>query len=180
MRKYTQRELLEEGFWSGLGKGLVKTAKVADKVLTPVLPQVTRLVKDPVNYIMGIKNAATGYDPKSKDLSDKAIDEMEANLAKQGFTLDPNDIPRYEGNYNNMPSYSVYVTDSNGNATTLTVDKKGNKITTRTRSRNTRRPAVTPNATSTAPTTTPTAPTTPTTPSAPTTPPGNVVPFTRP
>jgi len=174
MRKYTQRELLKEGFWSGLGKGLVKTAKVADKVLTPVLPQVTRLAKGPINYGMGIYNAATGYDPKSKDLSDKAIDEMEANLAKQGFTLDPNDIPRYEGNYNNMPSYSVYVTDSNGNATTLTVDKKGNKITTRTRSRNTRRPAATPTATSTAQTTTPT------TPSAPTTPPGNVVPFTRP
>jgi len=177
MRKYTQRELLEEGFWSTvkkIGSGIKRTAKIADKVLTPVLPEVTRLVKDPVNYIKGIKDAATGYDPKSKDLSDKAIHEMEANLAKQGYTLDPNDIPRYEGNYNNMPSYSVYVTDSNGNATTLTVDKKGNKITTRTRSRNTRRPAATPTATSTAQTTTPTTPT------APTTPPGNVVPFTRP
>jgi len=175
MKKYTQRELLEEGFWSGVGKAVGGVAKGVDYTLGKALPQVQKLYKDPYNFGKGFVQAVAGYDPKSNDLSDKAIDKMEANLAKKGYTLDPNDIPRYEGKYNNAPSYSVSVTDSSGNPKTLTVDKKGNITTTRARSRNTRRTAATPTTTAPASTTTPTAP-----PTTPTTPPGNVVPFTRP
>jgi len=142
MKKYTQRELLEEGFWSGVGKAVKGAAKGIDYTLGKVAPEVQKLYKDPYNFGKGFVQAVTGDTNKpSSNMTDRMIKRMENGLSKTGYTLDSNNMPRFIGNFNGTPGYEVTVTKE-GVQRVVTIDKNGKILSTRSRSVNRIKPAV--------------------------------------
>jgi hypothetical protein len=63
MKKYTQRELLNEGLWSGIksvGRGI-------DYVLQKAAPEVRKLYRDPYYAVKGLTNAMKGSPQKKQE-----------------------------------------------------------------------------------------------------------------
>jgi hypothetical protein len=151
MRKYTQRELLEEGFWSGVGKAVKGVAKGIDYTLGKVAPEVQKLYKDPYNFVKGVGQAATGNNNNSSsNMTDRMIKKMENGLAKAGYTLNSNNMPRFIGNFNGTPGYEVAVTKQ-GIQSAITIDSNGKILSTRSRSMNRIKPPVATTTTAPAP-----------------------------
>lgn len=165
MRKYTQRELLEEGTWeniknSKVGKFVAGAGRLADYAVQKVAPEARQLYMTPINLVKGAYNAATGNAEKPGSMSDKLMGKIANGLKQKNWVLDQNSVPRSAGIFNNKQTYTVNITDLTGSTNSkqrVTVDENGN-IVLPTNMRNATGPA--PAATTPAPTTP--APTTPT------------------
>lgn len=60
MKKYTQRELLQEGFWKGVGKTVGGIARGTDYIVGKLAPEAQSLYKDPYLAAKGLVRAVKG------------------------------------------------------------------------------------------------------------------------
>ena len=60
MKKYSQKELLEEGFWKGVGKTIGGVARGTDYIMGKVAPEAQSLYKDPYKAAKGLVGAIKG------------------------------------------------------------------------------------------------------------------------
>jgi len=139
MRKYTQKELLEEGTWQNIkdtankvknsrfGKIVGGAAKLADYAVQKVAPEARQLYMTPINTVTGAYNAATGNTIEPGGMSDKLMNKIANGLQKKKWALDPDKIPKYAGVFNGKQSYNVNITDLSGNnKKVVIVDENGN------------------------------------------------------
>ena len=84
MKKYTQKEILSEGFWKGVGKTIKGVAQGADYVLGKVAPEAQSLYKDPYNAAMGLKDAVLGTKstPYKNQISRNVLSNIYKNIKK--------------------------------------------------------------------------------------------------
>jgi hypothetical protein len=75
MKKYSQKELLEEGFWKGVGKTIGGVTRGADYIMGKVAPEAQRLYKDPYKAAKGLVGAIKG---------DKSIEQNKGGVNSSG------------------------------------------------------------------------------------------------
>jgi hypothetical protein len=138
MEKWTQVELLSEGFWDsfkkavGTGVGVARGAVAgAAKALDYVAPEITRPLKGAEAAAKDIGGAAkTQFDRYSKGLKQTIAD----NLDDMGYQLDPNSQIKRNGKNYVVSAFKVRRYDDQGNrelhtaATPFLADKQGNII----------------------------------------------------
>jgi hypothetical protein len=141
MKKYTQRELLEEGTWqnikdtankvknSRVAKIAAGAGRLADYAVQKVAPEARQLYMTPINTVKGAWNAAAGNTEKPGSMSDKLMDKIAKGLQQKNWALDQNTVPRSAGMFNNKQTYTVNITDLAGaNGKKVTVDENGNIV----------------------------------------------------
>jgi hypothetical protein len=165
MKKYTQRELLEEGTWqniknSKVGKFVAGAGRLADYAVQKVAPEARQLYMTPINTVKGAYNAITGNTGAPGSMSDKLMDKIANGLQQKNWVLDQNSVPKNAGMFNNKQTYTVNITDLAGaNGKKVTVDENGNIVLpANMRTATGPAPAATQTAQPQAPTTPPTQP----------------------
>lgn len=80
MKKYSQKQLLEEGFWKGVGDVIGGVARGADYVAGQVAPELQRLYKDPYKAAKGLVGAIKGGEKEIQELY-AVVDENDVVIA---------------------------------------------------------------------------------------------------
>lgn len=88
MKKYTQKEILNEGFWKGVGKTIGGVARGADYVLGKVAPEAQSLYKDPYKAVMGLKDAV--LNKKSVPYKNQISNNVLSNIYRNVRGANPN------------------------------------------------------------------------------------------
>jgi hypothetical protein len=138
MKKYSQQELLEEGFWKGVGSAVKGVARGADYIVGQVAPKAQSLYKDPYNATRGLvravqgkpqintKKGTTGNNKSS--ISPTEIANIKRGLTSKGITL--LDIPRlsYTDPSTRVKYYNVKI-ENKGRQVRAIIDQNGNFTT---------------------------------------------------
>lgn len=139
MKKYTQKELISEGFWRGLKKVVGGTARGLDYVAGKVAPELQSLYKDPYKAAVGLGRAIKGSPTKEIDKSQKnqksstaASPQETANirqgLASKSITLLNTPTLSYTDPKTRLKYFNVRI-ENKGNEINAIVDSKGNFAT---------------------------------------------------
>jgi hypothetical protein len=135
MKKYTQQELLEEGFWKGIGSAVKGVARGADYIVGQVAPKAQSLYKDPYNAAKGLVRAVQGKPPintrqgttsnNQSNISPQEMANIKRGLTSRGITL--LNIPNlsYTDQNTRVKYYNVEI-ESNGRRIRAIVDANGN------------------------------------------------------
>jgi hypothetical protein len=128
MKKYSQKELLEEGFWKGVARG-------ADYIVGQVAPKAQSLYKDPYNAARDLVRAVQGKPPinnktrkngnNTSNISPQEMANIKRGLTSKGITL--LNIPKlsYTDQNTRVKYYNVEI-ESNGRRIRAIVDANGN------------------------------------------------------
>jgi len=132
MKKYTQLELLNEGFWNGIksaGRGL-------DYILKKAAPEVRKLYRDPYNAVKGLKNAIKGSNAQktSTSVSSDVLMSIKKGLQRRNMIVsNQTPIRRVAIDPNSGKDiYTVTVIDTSSPSRAqrqIYVDKNGSQIT---------------------------------------------------
>lgn len=135
MKKYSQKELLEEGFWKGVGSAIKGVARGADYIVGKVAPEAQSLYKDPYNAGRGLVRAVQGK-PKintkkgttgnnQSNVSPQEMANIKRGLTSKGITL--LNIPKlsYTDQSTQIKYYNVEI-EKNGRRFNAIVDTNGN------------------------------------------------------
>ena len=139
MKKYTQKELISEGFWRGLGNVIGGAARGLDYVAGKVAPELQSLYKDPYKAAVGLGRAIKGSPTKEVDKSQKnqksstvASPQETANirqgLASKSITLLNTPTLSYTDPKTRLKYFNVRI-ETKGNEINAIVDSKGNFAT---------------------------------------------------
>jgi hypothetical protein len=125
MKKYTQRELLSEGFWGGLGRG-------ADYLVGKIAPRVQELYKTPYNVGKGFVQAVRGTSnlKQGKPVPQNIVNSIRAGLQRNNMQLSFKPIKYYS--YSEQLRKDVYgatvIDPTTRKEKGIYVDKNGNEI----------------------------------------------------
>jgi hypothetical protein len=132
MKKYSQKELLSEGFWQGVGTFAKRAGNIAKYAAKTALPNTTKLVTDVRDKYRDVKTLATGGELEKDERYTKMTPELkkriEEGMAKMGKTssgrtpvynsYDPiNKFHKYIAYYRDPADFtekSIYVNSSGG------------------------------------------------------------------
>lgn len=142
MKKYTQKELLEESFWKGVGKTIGGVARGVDYIAGQVAPELQRLYKDPYKAGKGLVSAIKGTPSNGKSKgtqastasnnSPTATSQETANirqgLARQQYTLSNTPTLSYVDPRTRIKYFNVNI-EKNGRQLNAIVDLNGNFLT---------------------------------------------------
>ena len=135
MKKYSQQELLEEGFWKGVGSAIKGVARGADYIVGQVAPEAQRLYKDPYNAAKGLVRAVQGKSPintqqgttgnNTSNINPQEMANIRRGLTSKGITL--LNIPElsYTDPSTRVKYYNVEI-ESSGRRIRAIVDANGN------------------------------------------------------
>jgi len=135
MKKYSQKELLEEGFWKGVGSAIKGVARGADYIVGQVAPEAQRLYKDPYKAAKGLVRAVKGKSPidtrqgttsnNQTNISPQEISNIRRGLTSRNITLLNNPKLSYTDPNTRNKYYEVEI-ESNGRQIRAIVDANGN------------------------------------------------------
>jgi hypothetical protein len=142
MKKYSQKELLEEGFWKGVGNVVGGVARGVDYVAGQVAPELQRLYKDPYKAAKGLVSAIKGEKPikqgggkggSSGSSTNTSVSPQEVSNIKQGLSSKQYNLLNaptlsYVDPRTRMKYFNVQI-EKNGNRMNAIVDLNGNFTT---------------------------------------------------
>ena len=139
MKKYSQKELLEEGFWKGVGGVVGGVARGVDYVAGQVAPELQRLYKDPYKAAKGLVGAIKG-DQSIKQgkvqggssgtnintsVSSQEIANIRQGLSSKQYNLLNSPTLSYVDSRTRMKYFNVQI-EKNSNRMNAIVDGNGN------------------------------------------------------
>jgi hypothetical protein len=139
MKKYSQKELLNEGFWKGIGKVAGGVARGVDYTLGKVAPELQSLYKDPYKAAVGlgraIKGSPSGEDKqgyttnntpqKTNYASPQETANIRQGLSSKNITLLNNPTLSYIDSRTRMKYFNVEI-ENQGRKMNIIVDSNGN------------------------------------------------------
>jgi hypothetical protein len=142
MKKYSQKEILEEGFWKGVGNVIGGVARGVDYVAGQVAPELQRLYKDPYKAAKGLVGAIKGEKPikqgkaqggSSRSSTNTSTSPQEVSNIKQGLSSKQYNLLNeptlsYVDPRTRMKYFNVQI-EKNGNRINAIVDLNGNFTT---------------------------------------------------
>jgi len=141
MKKYSQKELLEEGFWKGVGNVVGGVARGVDYVAGQVAPELQRLYKDPYKAAKGLVGAIKGETIKqgggkggssgsstNTSASPQEVSNIKQGLSSKQYNLLNAPTLSYVDPRTRMKYFNVQI-EKNGNRMNVIVDLNGNFTT---------------------------------------------------
>lgn len=139
MKKYSQKELLEERFWKGVGNVVGGIARGADYVAGQVAPELQRLYKDPYKAAKGLVGAIKGDQSikqgkvqggvsganTNTSVSSQEIANIRQGLSSKQYNLLSSPTLSYVDSRTRMKYFNVQI-EKNGNRMNAIVDVSGN------------------------------------------------------
>lgn len=127
MKKYSQKELLQEGFWRGVGKTIGGVARGVDYVTGQVAPELQRLYKDPYKAAKGLVSAVRGT-PSTAATKDVANKKNVSNVNPQETANIRKGLASKNINLLNTPTLSYTDPNTQVRYYNVEVESKGKKI----------------------------------------------------
>ena len=139
MKKYSQKELLEERFWKGVGNVVGGIARGVDYVAGQVAPELQRLYKDPYKAAKGLVGAIKGDQSikqgkvqggasgtnTNTSVSSQEIANIRQGLSSKQYNLLSSPTLSYVDSRTRMKYFNVQI-EKNGNRMNAIVDANGN------------------------------------------------------
>lgn len=139
MKKYSQKELLEERFWKGVGNVVGGIARGVDYVAGQVAPELQRLYKDPYKAAKGLVGAIKGDQSikqgkvqggvsganTNTSVSSQEIANIRQGLSSKQYNLLSSPTLSYVDSRTRMKYFNVQI-EKNGNQMNAIVDVSGN------------------------------------------------------
>lgn len=139
MKKYSQKELLEERFWKGVGNVVGGIARGVDYVAGQVAPELQRLYKDPYKAAKGLVGAIKGDQSIKRgkvqggvsgantntSVSSQEIANIRQGLSSKQYNLLSSPTLSYVDSRTRMKYFNVQI-EKNGNRMNAIVDVSGN------------------------------------------------------
>jgi hypothetical protein len=139
MKKYSQKELLEAGFWKGVGNVIGGVARGVDYTLGKVTPELQSLYKDPYKAAVGLGRAIKGSPSeegkqghttnntpqKTNYASPQETANIRQGLASKNITLLNNPTLSYVDSRTRMKYFNVEI-ENQGRKMNIIVDSDGN------------------------------------------------------
>jgi len=129
MKKYTQKELLNEGFWKGVGTFAKRAGNIAKYAATKALPVTTQAVRDVRDTFKDVKTLATGgsvVDKSARTVTPEVTQSIKQGLLRQNIRL--SSIPITYQSYDQATRKHIYkatVYNNAGKKVSYYVDKDG-------------------------------------------------------
>jgi hypothetical protein len=129
MKKYSQKELLKEGFWQGVGTFAKRAGNIAKYAAKTALPATTKAVTDLRDTFKNVKTLATGgevVDKSAQTVTPEITQSVKQGLLRQNIRLSFKPIA-YQS-YDQATRKHIYkatVFDSAGKEVYYYVDKDG-------------------------------------------------------
>jgi hypothetical protein len=134
MKKYSQKELLKEGFWQGVGTFAKRATDVAKYAAKTALPATTKAVTDTKKTFGNVKTLVTGGqladDERYKTMTPQLKQSIEAGMAKMGKPSSGR-TPKHHtyDNMNKIHTYEAYYKDpTDFTEKTIYVNSSGNEV----------------------------------------------------
>lgn len=134
MKIYTQKELLSEGFWQGVGTFAKRAGNIAKYAAKTALPATTKAVTDTKNTINNVRTLATGGqlpdDDRYKTMTPQLKQSIETGMAKMGKPSSGR-TPTYNSYdpINKFHKYIAYYRDPNDfTEKTIYVNSAGSEV----------------------------------------------------
>jgi capsid protein len=129
MKKYSQKELLKEGFWQGVGTFAKRAGNVAKYAAKTALPKTTKAVTDVKNAFGNVKTLLTGgeiVDKSAQTVTPEITQSVKQGLLRQNIRLSfkPIEYQSYD-QATRKHIYKATVFNSAGKPVFYYVDKDG-------------------------------------------------------
>ena len=139
MKKYSQKQLLEEGFWKGVGNVIGGVARGADYIVGKVAPEAQSLYKDPYKAAKGLVGAIKGEKPikqgkvqggssgasTNTSASPQEISNIKQGLSSKQYNLINTPTISYVDPQTRIKYFNVQI-EKNGRKINAIVDLNGN------------------------------------------------------
>jgi hypothetical protein len=129
MKKYSQKQLLNEGFWQGVGTFAKRAGNIAKYAATKALPVTTQAVRDVRDTFKDVKTLATGgsvVDKSARTVTPEVTQSIKQGLLRQNIRL--SSIPITYQSYDQATRKHIYkatVYNNAGKKVSYYVDKDG-------------------------------------------------------